>query len=80
MQRTYGTSTSVAYRSPVTDVFDGRILSSVNCRTCHHTSNTFETFQDLSLAIPTAQQFESMQQFDSGACAACRLQNTRSQI
>ena len=34
-----------AYRSIVTDVFDGRIMSSVRCTTCQHVSTTLETFQ-----------------------------------
>lgn len=39
-------------RSVVSDVFDGRILSSVQCLTCDTVSTTRETFQDLSLPIP----------------------------
>ncbi|KAH9361226.1 hypothetical protein HPB48_009698 [Haemaphysalis longicornis] len=38
--------------SIVSDVFDGRILSSVQCLTCDTVSTTRETFQDLSLPIP----------------------------
>ena len=33
------------FRSIVTDVFDGRILSSMECLTCNHVSETRETFQ-----------------------------------
>lgn len=39
--------------SIVSDVFDGRILSSVQCLTCDTVSTTRETFQDLSLPIPS---------------------------
>lgn len=38
--------------SIVSDIFDGRILSSVQCLTCDTVSTTRETFQDLSLPIP----------------------------
>ncbi|RWS10968.1 Ubiquitin carboxyl-terminal hydrolase 20-like protein [Dinothrombium tinctorium] len=41
-----------SYRSIISDIFDGRILSSVQCLTCDNISTTKETFQDLSLPIP----------------------------
>ncbi|XP_028918687.1 ubiquitin carboxyl-terminal hydrolase 33 isoform X1 [Ornithorhynchus anatinus] len=40
------------YRSVISDVFDGTIVSSVQCLTCDRVSVTLETFQDLSLPIP----------------------------
>uniref|UniRef100_A0A8C5WQY2 Ubiquitin carboxyl-terminal hydrolase n=1 Tax=Laticauda laticaudata TaxID=8630 RepID=A0A8C5WQY2_LATLA len=40
------------YRSVISDIFDGSILSSVQCLTCDRVSVTLETFQDLSLPIP----------------------------
>lgn len=40
------------YRSIVTDVFDGRLISRVKCLACKHVSATREAFQDLSLPIP----------------------------
>lgn len=40
------------YRSVISDVFDGSILSLVQCLTCDRVSTTVETFQDLSLPIP----------------------------
>ncbi|XP_064616087.1 LOW QUALITY PROTEIN: ubiquitin carboxyl-terminal hydrolase 20-like [Liolophura sinensis] len=43
---------SVQYRSVISDIFDGKILSSVQCLTCERVSTTKETFQDLSLPIP----------------------------
>ncbi|XP_071802261.1 ubiquitin carboxyl-terminal hydrolase 20-like [Asterias amurensis] len=47
-----GKKPSVKYRSIVSDVFDGKILSSVQCLTCDTISTRKETFQDLSLPIP----------------------------
>ncbi|KAI1883280.1 hypothetical protein AGOR_G00243580 [Albula goreensis] len=40
------------YRSVISDVFDGTIVSSVQCLTCDRVSVTLETFQDISLPIP----------------------------
>ncbi|XP_019386776.1 PREDICTED: ubiquitin carboxyl-terminal hydrolase 33 isoform X1 [Crocodylus porosus] len=40
------------YRSIISDIFDGTIISSVQCLTCDRVSITLETFQDLSLPIP----------------------------
>ncbi|XP_023371922.1 ubiquitin carboxyl-terminal hydrolase 20 isoform X3 [Otolemur garnettii] len=40
------------YRSVISDIFDGSILSLVQCLTCDRVSTTVETFQDLSLPIP----------------------------
>ncbi|KAH8337880.1 hypothetical protein KR067_008083 [Drosophila pandora] len=39
-------------RSIISDVFDGKLLSSVQCLTCDRVSTREETFQDLSLPIP----------------------------
>ncbi|XP_059607737.1 ubiquitin carboxyl-terminal hydrolase 20 [Phlebotomus argentipes] len=39
-------------RSIISDVFDGKLLSSVQCLTCDRLSTREETFQDLSLPIP----------------------------
>lgn len=44
---------TVKYHSVISDVFDGKILSSVQCLTCDRVSSTKETFQDLSLPIPS---------------------------
>ncbi|KAI9555211.1 hypothetical protein GHT06_017726 [Daphnia sinensis] len=49
-------NSSVKFRSIVSDVFDGQILSSVECLTCNLISNRMETFQDLSLPIPSRDQ------------------------
>lgn len=48
------------YRSIVNDVFDGQLRSTVKCLTCHHISETYETFQDLSLCIPTKEQLDRL--------------------
>ncbi|XP_045144453.1 ubiquitin carboxyl-terminal hydrolase 20 [Echinops telfairi] len=41
-----------SYRSVISDIFDGSVLSHVQCLTCDRVSTTEETFQDLSLPIP----------------------------
>ncbi|KAG5880268.1 hypothetical protein JTB14_003417 [Gonioctena quinquepunctata] len=41
------------YRSIISDIFDGKLLSSVQCLTCDRVSSRVETFQDLSLPIPS---------------------------
>ncbi|TRY74991.1 hypothetical protein TCAL_13266 [Tigriopus californicus] len=41
------------YRSVITDIFDGKLISSVECLSCNKVSTTTEAFQDLSLPIPT---------------------------
>ncbi|XP_045505352.1 ubiquitin carboxyl-terminal hydrolase 20 [Colias croceus] len=48
-----GTNRGVRYRSIVSDVFDGKLLSSVQCLICNRVSTRVETFQDLSLPIPS---------------------------
>ncbi|KAM7345786.1 ubiquitin specific protease 20/33 [Cochliomyia hominivorax] len=45
-------STTSTVRSIVSDIFDGKLLSSVQCLTCDRISTREETFQDLSLPIP----------------------------
>ncbi|ESN98734.1 hypothetical protein HELRODRAFT_155886 [Helobdella robusta] len=44
------------YSSIISDIFDGHILSSVQCMTCENISTTKEVFQDLSLPIPSSDQ------------------------
>ena len=53
------------YRSIITDIFDGGLESSVQCLTCNTVSKTQETFQDLSLPIPSGEVREG-QKTDSG--------------
>lgn len=87
MRRVYGTSSTAQYRSAVSDVFDGRLVSTVRCGTCHSVSRTIETFQvsalarssllraqfidiccahsqDLSIAIPTAEQMAQLAEYN----------------
>ncbi|XP_042870141.1 ubiquitin carboxyl-terminal hydrolase 20-like isoform X5 [Penaeus japonicus] len=49
------------YRSIISDVFDGTIVSSVQCLTCNTISSRKETFQDLSLPIPSSDQLSILQ-------------------
>lgn len=53
-------SQEIKYRSIITCVFDGKLLSSVQCLTCKRISNTVETFQDLSLPIPSKDDLNHM--------------------
>ncbi|KAM3727690.1 Ubiquitin carboxyl-terminal hydrolase [Dirofilaria immitis] len=62
-ERSRQSTSPIYYRSLVTEVFDGRLSSVVKCLTCHHLSETCETFQDLSLSIPTREQLEHIASF-----------------
>ncbi|XP_063542442.1 ubiquitin carboxyl-terminal hydrolase 20 [Cydia strobilella] len=48
-----GDGGAARYRSIISDVFDGKLLSSVQCLICDRVSTRVETFQDLSLPIPS---------------------------
>nr|XP_049701679.1 ubiquitin carboxyl-terminal hydrolase 20 isoform X2 [Helicoverpa armigera] len=48
-----GSGGGVRFRSVISDVFDGKLLSSVQCLICNRVSTRVETFQDLSLPIPS---------------------------
>ncbi|XP_072948402.1 ubiquitin carboxyl-terminal hydrolase 20 isoform X2 [Epargyreus clarus] len=48
-----GDGSGTRYRSIISDVFDGKLLSSVQCLICNRVSTRVETFQDLSLPIPS---------------------------
>lgn len=48
-----GSCGGLRYRSVISDVFDGKLLSSVQCLICDRVSTRVETFQDLSLPIPS---------------------------
>lgn len=50
------------HRSIISDVFDGKLLSSVQCLTCDRVSTREETFQDLSLPIPGKDHLNVLQQ------------------
>ncbi|CAG0897077.1 unnamed protein product [Darwinula stevensoni] len=51
-----------SYRSIISDIFDGKILSTVQCNTCSRVSSTKETFQDLSLPIPSREFIQILHQ------------------
>ncbi|CAL4076407.1 unnamed protein product [Meganyctiphanes norvegica] len=53
------------YRSVISDIFDGTLVSSVQCLTCNTVSSRKETFQDLSLPIPNADQLSLLQHSSS---------------
>ena len=49
-----------SYRSVITDVFDGKLVSSVQCLTCDRVSSTTETFQvsgDYSTVLELSSHF-----------------------
>ncbi|XP_076055896.1 ubiquitin carboxyl-terminal hydrolase 20-like isoform X2 [Oratosquilla oratoria] len=58
---------AVQYRSIISDIFDGFILSSVQCLTCNTVSSRKETFQDLSLPIPSGDQLNLLQLAQQGS-------------
>lgn len=49
-------------RSIISDIFDGKLLSSVQCLTCDRISTRIETFQDLSLPIPSRDHINMIHQ------------------
>lgn len=51
-EKSDSTISKLPHRSIISDVFDGKLLSSVQCLTCDRVSTREETFQDLSLPIP----------------------------
>ncbi|CAF1116313.1 unnamed protein product [Adineta ricciae] len=59
-------SKSNASHSIISSIFDGRIQSQIECLTCNRRSTTMETFQDLSLPIPSREQLEKFHSIQSG--------------
>uniref|UniRef100_A0A182VXT0 ubiquitinyl hydrolase 1 n=1 Tax=Anopheles minimus TaxID=112268 RepID=A0A182VXT0_9DIPT len=53
-------------RSIISDIFDGKLLSSVQCLTCDRVSTREETFQDLSLPIPGKDHLAVLHQTHQG--------------
>lgn len=49
-------------RSIISDIFDGKLSSSVQCLTCDRVSTRVETFQDLSLPIPSRDHIDMLHQ------------------
>ncbi|UJR24742.1 hypothetical protein I4U23_006116 [Adineta vaga] len=52
--------------SIISSIFDGRIQSQIECLTCNRRSTTMETFQDLSLPIPSKEQVEKFHSIQIG--------------
>lgn len=50
------------YHSVISDIFDGKLVSSVQCLACDRVSLTTETFQDLSLSIPSQDALQVVRQ------------------
>jgi len=46
------------YSSIVSELFDGKLISQVQCLECNHFSTTTETFQHLSLPIPSKEYLQ----------------------
>ncbi|EFA07675.2 ubiquitin carboxyl-terminal hydrolase 20 [Tribolium castaneum] len=59
------------YRSIISDIFDGKLLSSVQCLTCDRVSSCVETFQDLSLPIPSRDHLVVLHGRTTGPTATC---------
>ncbi|CAB3367411.1 Hypothetical predicted protein [Cloeon dipterum] len=65
---------SLKHKSIISDIFDGKLLSSVQCLTCDRVSSRVETFQDLSLPIPSRDHLHMLHQGSQkpgGSMAAC---------
>ncbi|CAM4976055.1 unnamed protein product [Rotaria socialis] len=52
--------------SIISSIFDGSIQSQIECLTCNRRSSTIETFQDLSLPIPSREQLEKFHAIQCG--------------
>ena len=48
------------YTSIVSELFDGKLISQVQCLECNHFSTTTETFQHLSLPIPSKEYLQAL--------------------
>ncbi|XP_054290322.1 ubiquitin carboxyl-terminal hydrolase 20-like isoform X1 [Macrosteles quadrilineatus] len=66
----------VKYRSIISDVFDGKLLSSVQCLTCNRISTRMETFQDLSLPIPSKDHLTMLHQGSVNIAKCAELYST----
>ncbi|KAK7497015.1 hypothetical protein BaRGS_00011751 [Batillaria attramentaria] len=60
---------TVQYESVISHIFDGKILSSVQCLYCERVSTTKETFQDLSLPIPSKDNLQVLHSGHTGAAS-----------
>lgn len=70
------TKASPLYSSIISDIFDGQILSSVQCMTCETVSTTKENFQDLSLPLPSSEQIAFIRSSNSASGSISNLQKT----
>ncbi|XP_050443595.1 ubiquitin carboxyl-terminal hydrolase 20 [Adelges cooleyi] len=62
------------YNSIISEIFDGKLLSSVQCLTCNRVSSRVEAFQDLSLPIPTRDHVTVLHQSSStNLCSVHKL-------
>lgn len=68
----------VSYKSIISDIFDGKLLSTVQCLTCNRVSSRVETFQDLSLPIPSRDHLAVIHGRNSAAAAMTRTDHGRS--
>ncbi|XP_074655920.1 ubiquitin carboxyl-terminal hydrolase 20-like [Tubulanus polymorphus] len=68
---------TVQYRSVISDIFDGKILSSVQCLTCERISSTKETFQDLSLPLPSKDHIHLLHATQTSGKGSCGEVNLR---
>jgi ubiquitin carboxyl-terminal hydrolase 20/33 len=49
------------FKSIISDLFEGKLISQVKCLKCKHVSTTTESFQHLSLPIPTKEHIQALQ-------------------
>lgn len=68
------------YRSIISDIFDGKLLSSVQCLTCNRISSRVETFQDLSLPIPSRDHLVVLHGRNTAAAATPTSSATCSEV
>ncbi|CAF1020545.1 unnamed protein product [Rotaria sordida] len=59
-------SKRILTNSIISSIFDGTIQSQIECLTCNRRSSTIETFQDLSLPIPSREQLEKFHSIQYG--------------
>jgi len=60
------TTKSQTTTSIISAIFDGFIQSEIECLTCYRRSKTIETFQDLSLPLPSREQVEKFHSISLG--------------
>lgn len=73
-------SKQTKYKSIISDIFDGKLLSTVQCLTCNRVSSRVETFQDLSLPIPSRDHLAVIHGRNSAAAAAASAAHNTSGV